>query len=272
LVAIAGLSACSSASTASLVCEPSPFESRPPLVIAHAGGEGLGPPNAMVTMRRSLAAGADVLDVDLRMTVDGVVVAMHDRDVATTTDGTGNIDQLPWVEVARLDAGAHWPGAPIDEPVRVATLEEILTEFDDEWISLEIKQSQPSISVALCAVLDRTQSVDRVYLSSNIDESLYAARDACPEVLITTTYRDLDARAAADARGVAWCAPSPIGQPPYRRDRFDVETVRRSHEHGSALFTWTVDDPDDLRHLADIGIDGVYTRRPDIARQVFDEH
>ena len=39
-----------------------------------------------------------------------------------------------------------------------------------------------------------------------------------------------------------------------------------------AIFTWTVDDPDTLRGLAEAGVDGVYTRRPDIARRVFDEY
>jgi glycerophosphoryl diester phosphodiesterase len=120
----------------------------------------------------------------------------------------------------------------------------------------------------LCDVLRRAGAVERVYLSANDDAALYDAHETCPEVLITTTYRDLDAMRAARQAGTPMCAPAPIGQPPYRQ--FDAATVEDRHSAGTALFTWTVDDPEQLRQLAEVGIDGVYTRRPDIARAVFD--
>lgn len=107
-VGLAGtLAACAHAGTNPVSCAPSPGRSTPPLVIAHSGGEGLGPSNTIEAMDRTLAAGADVLDVDLRMTRDGVVVAIHDRDVATTTDGTGNVDELTWPQLQRLDTDAQ---------------------------------------------------------------------------------------------------------------------------------------------------------------------
>lgn len=253
-------------------CPASPFRSTPPLVIAHAGGEGLGPENTIIAMRRSMLAGADVLDADLWMSSDGVVVARHDRELSTTTDGSGFIDAHTWDDLRRLDAAARWTGQPIEEAVSIPSLTEILETFPDVLVSLEIKQSRPSMAEALCEVLVATDSVDRVYLSSNDDDAVYEARDACPgTVVITTTYADLDERRAAQERGDPWCAISPIGQPPYRDGRFDAGNVADAHAHGQAIFTWTVDDPDTLRELAEAGVDAVYTRRPDIARAVFDE-
>ncbi len=272
LAVVAASSSCSSGAETQTPCPPSAFRSTPPLVIAHGGGEGLGPSNTILAMDRSMAAGADILDADLRMTSDGVVVARHDRDVATTTDGRGNIDQLSWSEVQRLDARAGWTGDPIAEPVRVPSLEQILESFPDVRISLEIKQSAPSLAVALCEVLERTHSVDRVYLSANDDDDVYEAQQRCPDsMIITTTYADVDAMRRAQQTGEPWCAPAPIGQPPYREGRFSQTDVAWSHDHGMAIYTWTVDDEATLRELALAGVDGVYTRRPDIARRVFDE-
>jgi len=219
-----------------------------------------------------MAVGADMLDADLRMTSDGVVVAMHDRDVSATTDGAGNVDELTWEDVQLLDTRAGWTGAPIAEPVRVPTLAELLAEFPDVTVSLEIKQTSPSMSVELCDVLRAADAVGRVYLSANDDEAVFAARAKCPgSLVITTTYSDLDAMRAAQDTSAPWCAPAPIGQPPYREGRFSEDSVAWSHDHGMAIFTWTVDDPKTLRALAEAGVDGVYTRRPDIARKVFDE-
>ncbi len=269
---LALIAGCADDPPATAGCPPSPYRSSPPKVIAHGGGEGLGPENTLIAMHRSMAAGADILDVDVWMTVDGVVVARHDRDVPRTTDGTGNIDELTWDQLQQLDAAATWTGAPIDTDVRIPSLEQVLTEFPDVTVSVEIKQTEPSMSVQLCDVLERIASIGRIYLSANDDSAVYAAQAECPAAtLITTTYADLDARRAAQANGEPWCSASPIGQPPWKEGRFTAESVRQSHDHGAAIYTWTVDDPEVLRELAEVGVDGVYTRRPDIARQVFDD-
>ncbi len=271
-VAVVGCSG-GEAAPATAACRSSPFRHTPPLVIAHAGGEGLAPANSVLAMQRSMAAGADLLDADLWMTADGVVVAHHDRSIAGDTDGTGNIEDLTWAQLETADLRAGWTGATIDEPVRIASLEQILTAFPDVTISLEIKQSAPSMAKPLCDVLRRLGAVERVYLSANNDDDVYAAQAECPgSLVITTTYRDVAVMRRLRETDEAWCAPAPIGQPPYNEGLLDRENVAWSHDHGMAIFTWTVDDPETLLGLAQAGVDAVYTRRPDIARQVFDDY
>ncbi len=97
------VTACASSDPVASVCRPSTFRSSPPQVIAHAGGEGLGPANTLLALRRSLDAGADILDVDVRMTSDGVVVTAHDRSLEATTGFVGNVDETSWADVRRLD-------------------------------------------------------------------------------------------------------------------------------------------------------------------------
>jgi glycerophosphoryl diester phosphodiesterase len=119
------------------------------------------------------------------------------------------------------------------------------------------------------AAIDR--SVDRIYLSANDDTATYAAQAECPAATVHHHHlRDVAAMRAARESGVPWRAPSPIGEPPYRPDSFEPDDVNWSHDHGMAIYTWTVDDPATLEQLAAAGVDGVYTRRPHIARQVFD--
>ena len=242
-------------------------------MIAHAGGEGLAPANSILAMQRSMAAGADLLDADLWLTADGVVVAHHDRNISSDTGSTGNIDGLTWAQLEKADLRAGWKGATIDQPVRIASLEQILTAFPGVTISLEIKQSTPSMAKPLCDVLRRLDAIDRVYLSANNDDDVYAAQAECPgSLVITTTYRDVAVMRRVRETDEAWCAPAPIGQPPYNEGLLDPTNVAWSHDHGMAIFTWTIDDAETLRGLAAAGVDAVYTRRPDIARQVFDDY
>jgi glycerophosphoryl diester phosphodiesterase len=264
------LTACSaSVAPVEASCSASPFMSDTPLVIAHADGNTIAPSNSMLALERAVKMGADVLDLDVRMTSDSVVVARHDRELSTTTDGTGPVDAMAWADVAELDAGVTWTGDALGSPVRVPRVDDALNAFPDKWFSLEIKQTVPPMGAALCEVIDRTNSAERVFISSNDDDAAYGFNDVCPDVLLTTTYRDLDDRAAAEAAGQPWCSASPIGQPPFRAG-FNAERVAESHRRGAAIFVWTVNDADDLRAVARAGVDGVYTDRPDLARQIFD--
>lgn len=240
-------------------------------MIAHAGGNAVAPANTMYALHTAMEIGADVLDLDLRMTADGVIVARHDRDLATTTNGSGPVDEANWAEVEQLDAAANWSGEPIENAVGVLRLDDALAGFPDTLFSLEIKQTAPSLAGPLCDVLRAADSIERVFVAANDDDALYSFQDTCGEALITTTFRDLDDRQAADLRGEVWCSASPIDQPPYRNVPNFAAYVQRSHERGAAVFAWTVNDPDDLRTLAEAGVDAVYTDRPDLAREIFDD-
>ena len=247
------------------------------LVIAHAGGEGLGPANTLEAMRRSMAVGADVNDADVHITADGVLVAIHDDTVDATTDGTGYVRDKTLAELQTLDAGWSFPGPGGDFPfrgkgVRIPTIEQVLTEFPGTLTSLEFKDDSGPAPQILCTLLRRLGRTDAVYVSSDVDPAIDEFKAVCPEVTTTVTDALVPVMRAAQASGEAWCSPVPIGQPPYRDDRKPTaSSLRWSHDHGLASFTWTVDDPDTLRFLARVGMDGVYTRRPDIARAIVDE-
>lgn len=271
--AIAALLLGGCASTSASVepaCPRSPFERDIPLVIAHAGGNLVSPSNTMYALHEAVEMGADVLDLDVRMTSDGVVVARHDRELSTTTDGAGAVDETTWATVSLLDASAEWRGDPFDEPIGVPRLDEALEAYPDLLFSLEIKQTSPAMGDQLCSAIERTQSTDRVFISSNDDTSIYQFHEVCPEVLLTTTFRDLREQRDAEAAGEPWCAASPIGQPSLSVG-IDAARIEESNRHGSAIFMWTINDPEDLRAAAAAGVDGVYTDRPDLARQIFDE-
>ncbi len=266
------MTACSGASGGASGCAPSPYRHRPPLIIAHAGGEGLGPANSLLAMQRSMAAGADLLDADLWMTSDAVIVAHHDRNLSSGTDGSGNIDQHTWAELQTVDLRSGWKGEPIGQPVRIASLDQILSAFPDVTISLEIKQATPSMAKPLCDLLTSHGALGRVYLSAK-DDSVRAETDVdcVGSTMVNTVYRNVVAMRQAHEADSAWCAPGPISQPPFADNLLDAANIDWSHQRGMAIYTWTVDDADTLRRLADAGVDAVYTRRPDIAHKVFEQ-
>lgn len=272
---VVALVACSSQAPFS-TCAPSPFRQSKMLVIAHAGGEGLGPGNTLDAMRISMSVGADVNDADVHITADGVLVAIHDDTVDSTTNGSGLVATKSLAELRALDAGYSFAGPDGTWPyrgsgVRIPTIEEVLVTFPDTLTSLEFKDDSGDAPNALCVLLRRLGRTDSVYVSSDTDPVIEEFKILCPEVTTTVTDAMVPVMRAAQESGAPWCSPVPIGQPPYNEDRKPTaNSLKWSHDQGLASFTWTVDDADTIRYLASIGMDGVYTRRPDIARRVVD--
>ena len=95
-----------------------------PLVIAHRGGASLAPENTLLCIGRAIALGVDAVEVDVRLTLDGEVVLMHDARVDRTTNGHGRVASLKFAEIRALSI-VDAQGLVTTE--RVPTLEELLS-------------------------------------------------------------------------------------------------------------------------------------------------
>src|SRR5438445_10692014 len=91
-----------------------------PLVVAHRGDSARHSENTLPAFEAAVRAGADAIELDVRLTADGHAVVSHDADVARTTDGAGPISGLTLDELRRLNAGRE------GEPAGIPTLQEVL--------------------------------------------------------------------------------------------------------------------------------------------------
>lgn len=256
-------------------CPTSRFRSNPPLVIAHASSSYFGPPNTLEMLRAAVRAGADVVDADVRLSADGVLVAAHDDDLSGTSNGKGSLRTQSFSALRKLDFGWAWkdPQGRMSrrgEGVKIPSVEEVLNAFPNRQISLEFKVTGGEAT--LCSLLRRLQRTKDVYISSAGDEAINTFKPLCPEVTTTVTDAMVPILRAVQTSGKAWCAPVPIGQPPFSRgnDTFvSKESVAWNHAHGLAVYTWTLDSEQDLRAALAAGVDAVYTGRADLARKIF---
>jgi glycerophosphoryl diester phosphodiesterase len=261
-------------STSATTCSSSPFVRKPPVVIAHASSTYFGPPNTIALMHAAVEAGADVVDVDMRSTADGILVASHDDNLGSATNGNGSLSKTSFAKLRALDAAWNWKDPNGKHSLRgkgiqIPTVEEILLAFPKRRVSLEFKTTGGEQK--LCDTLRALHRTADVYVGSAGDAPVDRFKPICPEVVTTVTDALVVELQKAQNDGSSWCSPVPIGQPPFDRDRTAEYTklIAWGHAHGLAMYTWTVDDPNDLRLLASMGFDGVYTGRPDIARAVF---
>jgi glycerophosphoryl diester phosphodiesterase len=250
---------------------------RRPVVIAHRGGAGLWPENTLHAFERALVAGADVIEMDVRSTRDGRLVIHHDESVERTTDGRGRVADHTLADLKRLDAAHRWtPDGGRTYPLRgagltVPTLEEVLSRFDGDdgaRFVIEIKQDAPPLAEPLCRALREHGAAARVLVASFRQTTLDDFRRACPEVATSAALSEGYQFLALFKAGLgdSYSPAMQALQAPERLRGWQVltrEFVESAHRLNLHVHVWTINDPDDMRRLLDMGVDGIITDYPD---------
>ncbi|MGH9041262.1 MAG: glycerophosphodiester phosphodiesterase [Acidimicrobiia bacterium] len=233
-----------------------------PLPLAHRGGAAeVGGENTLAAFSRARDLGYRYLETDGRVTSDGVLLAFHDEVLDRVTDQTGRLEDRPWSEVrhARLGNG---------EPI--ATIEELLDAFPDARFNIDPKMDRAV--EPLVEALRRTGAWDRVNVAAFSDSRLLQLRRLAGRPLCTSMGPIAIGRLRLASYGVppgpfaAACVQVPMR---YRRAPLvDARFVRVAHRYGIAVHVWTIDEPDEINHLLDLGVDGIFTDRPTVLKQV----
>jgi glycerophosphoryl diester phosphodiesterase len=247
------------------------LDARP--VIAHRGASADAPENTLEALALAVAQGADVIEVDVRLTRDGVPVLLHDPTLDRTTDRAGEVARLTLEEVRAADAGARFHGADGDSwrgrGVRVPTLAEALDAVRDTPILLELKVAEAQGPVARllrergeverCAVASFRRGALRAFAGGQF--LVGSSRPDVALLLALTRLRLPTPRPRARFLAVPWRWKNRIEVP---RRRF-VAAARR---HGRPVHVWTVDDAEVARLLWGRGVSGIITNRPASMREV----
>jgi glycerophosphoryl diester phosphodiesterase len=252
-----------------------PFPGRPPRLFGHRGAAGVAPENTLVSFNRALADGADVLELDVHATSDGEIVVLHDPTLERTTDGGGPVAAQGWSEVARLDAGFHFsPDGGRTFPFRgrgigVPRLADLLRECPRVPLNIEIKQLEPSLVDAVVALVRGAGA--RVMLAAELDPIMQQIRTAAPEIPTSLAAGEVAAFIAALQSGAPPGLPDgavALQIPP----RFgnvtlvDATTLAAAHALGAEVHVWTINDPQEMGRLLDLGCDGIMSDFPERAR------
>jgi len=258
-----------------------PWLERRVLNYAHQGGAAEAPSSTLYALRRAVEVGAHALELDVHCTADGQLVVCHDATVDATTEGAGRIADLTLEDLRRLDNAYHFgpdEGHPHrGQGMQVATLVEVLEEFDETFLNFDIKQTAPAVAPyeeKLAAELRRFGRSDDVIVASFLDQATDTFSAFAPDVCTSAGTLAVAEFWRAVQEGAP--APASVGrhhalQVPHRfQDTVvvDVRFVERAHEAGLAVHVWTIDDPAEMEELLDLDVDGIMTDRPSVLADV----
>jgi glycerophosphoryl diester phosphodiesterase len=257
------------------------------LNIAHRGGRRIRPEHTLLAYDQALVDGADVLELDVNETSDGVLVVMHDRTVDRTTDCSGAIKEMTFDEIRQCDAGYNFsPDGGETYPYRgmglvVPSMEEVFDRYPDIPFVIEIKQEAPSIVDHFVEVIREYEVTDKTIGSAFSDGVLAELRAAAPELATSMGVNETLVFWGNSFNPIdpEYDPPAEFLQVPTEYDIGDrvVEVlhpgfVQRAHELDMFVHIWTINDEEEMRYLIEThDVDGIMTDDPPLLTQVIEE-
>jgi glycerophosphoryl diester phosphodiesterase len=241
------------------------------LAFAHRGGafhpeiEGLE--NTLAAFEHAVNLGYRYLETDVHVTLDGALLAFHDAVLDRVTERKGAIADLSYEQVAEALIGGR---------EQIPTLSSLFERFPDARFNIDIKAD--AAVAPLAALVESTAAHDRVCVGAFSERRIRHFRSLVgPRVATAAGPSDVAAIRFVPATALAGVLTRDRAaalQVPHRLRGVTVVTpglIARAHALHKQVHVWTVDDPDHMRQLLDMGVDGLITDRTDLLREVLIE-
>ena len=246
-------------------------------IVGHRGNAAHAPENTIESFRQALAAGAECLELDVHLSADGVAVVIHDPTLDRTTDASGAVAGLTAAQIRAADSGARFTRDGRTFPyrgtgLRVPTLEEVLAEFPDVPLLIEIKTSRASAEVR--RLIERHGAESRCVVESFDARALDAFRSEGSRIAIGASssdvkrllHRVLTRQPARSLPYSVMCVPRWL-----HGVRIPVASlVRLTRPAGCLVHVWTINDPAVAKGLWAVGVRGIVSDDPGLMRRVRD--
>ncbi|MDQ0482580.1 glycerophosphodiester phosphodiesterase [Guptibacillus hwajinpoensis] len=244
--------------------------------VAHRGASGHAPEHTIPSYKLGEEMKGDYIEIDLQMTKDGELIAMHDESVDRTTNGTGLVKDYTLEEIKQLDAGSWFnekypeKAKKSYEGLQVPTLEEVIQAFGKDaryYIETKSPEVYPGMEKELLRVLEKynltgvNERSSKVLIQSFSKESLLKMEDLNPNLPLVQliSYKEQATISDEELNELTEYAVG-VGMSYTKIDEDYVQQVRNAGLH---IHPYTVNEKEDMERLLDWGVTGMFTNYPD---------
>jgi glycerophosphoryl diester phosphodiesterase len=231
------------------------------VVIAHRGAAAFAPENTLASVDAALAQGADFVEIDVQETADDEIVVVHDSDFMRVAGSSVKVWESNWPDLQKLDAGSWFDAKFSGE--RVPRLRDVLDRARGRArVVIELKQygHGEQLEHRVVELVEELGDAERMIVMSldrGMVRTVRALRPKWTVGLLTATavgdLTEVDADFLAVNSNLA-------------SRRF----VRQAHRAGKKVYVWTVNDPVRMFQMLNLGVDGLITDTPALARTVLE--
>jgi len=235
------------------------WSDRPVLVLAHRGASYAAPENTLAAFRRAGLERADFVELDVQESSDGVVMVAHDSDLMKVARKPLKIWSSTAAQLQAVDIGSYFSSAYADQ--RMPTLAEALaackgsTRVDIELKNYGHDQRLEERVIGVVEAAGMQEQVVTMSLSGTMVARMKRLRPDWSSGLLI-------------ARAVGDVSRLPVDFLAIESKMAGRELVRTAHAAGKPVYVWTVNDAQRMIRLMSLGVDGLITDRPALAREV----
>ncbi len=243
-----------------------------PLIIAHRGSSATAPENTLRAFQEAEKAGADMVELDVRMTRDGVLVVIHDRGLKRIAGIRGRVAECPSSVVQQLDAG-KWYGRGF-RGERIPLLRDVLRALRPETgLNIEVKTDGDQgrrvvVARALCRLLAEERRGRRILISSFDHLFLRRFHSLCPRIPIGALYMSVRDLAVPPARLCHRCGATTFI---CSRSQIRKRHLINARTHHLDVIVYGVERRRHLARLRRFGVDAMMTNDPGKLRRFLEE-
>ncbi|WP_165886845.1 glycerophosphodiester phosphodiesterase [Scopulibacillus darangshiensis] len=251
------------------------------LDIAHRGASGYAPEHTLASYKMGERLKGDYVEIDLQMTGDGKLIAMHDETLDRTTNGTGLVKDYTLDEIKQLDAGSwfneNYPekANPAYVGLKIPTLEDIIDTFGrsaNYYIETKSPDVYPGMEEKLLGILKNHKLIGpnahsgKVIIQSFSKDSLLKIHNmdkSIPLVQLLSYHSDADISQGE----IAAIKQYAVGVGPNYK-YIDRDYVQKVRNNGLLIHPYTVNTREDMEMLLDWGVTGMFTNYPDLLHEI----
>ncbi|MDR6998849.1 glycerophosphodiester phosphodiesterase family protein [Neobacillus niacini] len=245
------------------------------LIIAHRGDSGYAPEHTMAAYNLAKEQGTDYIELDLGLTKDEHLIAIHDDTIDRTTLGSGLVNSLTLSEISLLNAGSWFNEKFPDKAkqeyngLKIPTLEDVINHFGTSinyYIEIKNPEEYPGITDNLLKVLESHQLIGnnairgKVIIESFDRNSLKMIHKKYPNLVL------IQLGDYPEEMNLAEIATYADGVGP-NYSTMKKEFVENAHKNHLLVHCWTVNNETDMKKLISWGIDGFFTNYVDIGKK-----
>ncbi len=232
-----------------------------PTIFAHRGVSAVAPENTLVAFQAALDQGVKAVEFDVQLSADQNVIVIHDDTVNRTTNGTGKVRELTLDQLKTLDAGSAFSADFAGE--RIPVVEEVFERFGSKlYLNIELKNYATPLDALpekVAGLVRRYRLEEWVMFSSFNPVALNRTYRALPDTPIGL----LTLKGASGFLGRAlftrWLSPQAIHP---HKDDVSEGFMLDQRRAGRRVNVWTVNELEEMKHLVDLGVDGIITDYP----------
>lgn len=223
-----------------------------PLVIGHRGAMGHETENTLASIQKALDLGVDMIEIDVFKISSGEIVVFHDDTVDRLANSGGNIEEYNIVQIRQLILdGGH----------KIPMLQDVLKLINNQVaLNIELKGAETADKVNHIVnyyIEKEGWSPENFVISSFKWDELIAMREKNKDIKIAVLTEKNPLEAIEVAKELNAVAINP------NYKTLTKENTAKIQSEGLKVYTWTVNEPEDIQQMTEFGVDGIITNYPE---------